>query len=64
MCKVVSLLNTQTNKAAAKWIAAGFSGAVIFSPLVPPNYRIGWQDLTVGTFELCTKTIKVQATAP
>ena len=63
-CQVVSLLNVQTNKAAAKWLAAGFTGAVVFSPLVPPNYRIGWQNLTVGTTQACTSTIKVQSTAP
>src|SRR6478672_4690593 len=32
-CTVVSLLNLQTNKAQSNWTAAGFSGAVIFSPL-------------------------------
>jgi hypothetical protein len=63
-CTVVSLLNVQTNKAAAKWSAAGFSGAVIFSPLVPPNYRIAWQSLTVGTTTLCTSGIQVRSSAP
>ena len=63
-CSVVSLLGVQTNKASAKWLDAGFSGPVVFSPLVPPNYRIGWQDLTVGTTKLCTSSVKVQATAP
>ena len=64
LCTVVSLLNTQTNKAAAKWIAAGFSGAVVFSPLVPPNYRIAWQSLTVGTSAACTSGITVRSNAP
>ena len=60
----MSLLNLQTNKAAAKWLEAGFTGAVVFSPLVPPNYRIGWQNLTVGTTQPCTASIKVQSSAP
>ena len=64
MCKVVSLLNVQTNKAAAKWLAAGFTGSVIFSPLVPPNYRIAWQDLTVNDTKLCTSNIQVRSSAP
>jgi hypothetical protein len=63
-CSVVSLLDTQTNKAAAKWKAGGFTGAVIFSPLVPPNYRIAWQSLTVGTTALCSSGITVRASAP
>lgn len=64
MCTVVSLLNLQTNKAAAKWITGGFTGAVVFSPLVPPNYRIAWQSLTVGTSVACTSGITVRASAP
>jgi hypothetical protein len=66
MCHVVSLLNIQTNKAAAKWLAAGFTGSVIFSPLVPPNYRIAWQSLTVSpTVDVpCTSGIQVRSSAP
>ncbi len=63
-CTVVTLLNLQTNKAAANWSAAGFSGAVIFSPLVPPNYRIAWQSLTVGSSVACTSGITVRSSAP
>jgi hypothetical protein len=63
-CTVVSLLNTQTNKAAAKWLAAGFKGSIIFSPLVPPNYKIAWQSLTVGTTVVCTSGIQVRSSAP
>jgi TadE-like protein len=63
-CTVVSLLDLQTNKAAAAWLAGGFSGGVVFSPLVPPNYRIAWQSLTVGTTTLCTAGITVRSGAP
>ena len=64
MCTVVSLLNLQTNKAAATWSNAGFTGSVIFSPLVPPNYRIAWQSLTVGTSKLCSSGIQARSSAP
>ena len=45
-------------------VNAGFSGQVIFSPLVPPNYRIQWQSLTVGTSAACTSGITVRSNAP
>ena len=64
MCTVISLLNVQTNKAQQNWYDAGFSGQVIFSPLVPPNYRIQWQSLTVGTPVTCTSGITVRSNAP
>lgn len=63
-CTVVSLLNISTNKASAKWKAAGFTGVVIFSPLVPPNYRIQWQSLTIGTTVTCSSGITVRSRAP
>jgi len=63
-CTVISLLNEQTNKAQQDWYSAGFSGQVIFSPLVPPNYRIQWQSLTVGTSVACTSGITVRSNAP
>ncbi|MEO8273129.1 MAG: TadE family protein [Chloroflexota bacterium] len=63
-CTVVSLLNLQTNKAAAAWLAGGFTGNVVFSPLVPPQYKIAWQSLTVGTTKLCSSGITVRSSAP
>lgn len=60
----MSLLNLQTNKAQSNWNAAGFTGQVIFSPLVPPNYKIQWQSLTVGTSVTCTSGITVRSNAP
>lgn len=63
-CTVVSLLNLQTNKAAAEWLNAGFSGGVIFSPLVPPNYKILWQSETVGVQISCSSGITVRSRAP
>jgi lipid-A-disaccharide synthase-like uncharacterized protein len=64
MCTVISLLNVQTNKATGNWSLAGFTGSVIFSPLVPPNYKIAWQSLTVGTSVVCTSGITVRSSAP
>lgn len=55
-CTVISLLNVQTNRAHADWRAAGFTGSVVFSPLVPPNYRIAWQSLTVGISVACSSS--------
>ncbi len=63
-CTVISLLNQQTNRVATKWLEAGFTGSVIFSPLVPPHYRVAWQSLTVGSTVLCTSGIQVRSSAP
>jgi hypothetical protein len=63
-CTVVSLLNLQSNKVAAKWFGAGFKGSIIYSPLVPPNYKVTWQSLTVGTIVPCTTGIQVRSKAP
>lgn len=64
MCTVIQLVNVQSNKATGNWSAAGFTGGVIFSPLVPPTYKIAWQSLTVGTSQLCTANITVRSTVP
>lgn len=64
MCTVISLLDVQSNKAQGDWIDAGFSGSVIFVPLVPPHYKIAWQSLTVGTSVVCTSGITVRSNAP
>jgi hypothetical protein len=63
-CTVTSLLNVLSNKAQADWFNAGFSGQVIFTPLVPPNYRIQWQSLTVGSTVSCTSGISVRSNVP
>lgn len=63
-CSVPSLIGTKTNRATFKWQQAGFSGSVIFSPLVPPTYTIAWQSLTVGTAQPCTSGITVRSNAP
>jgi hypothetical protein len=60
----VSLLNLQTNKAQSTWKTAGFTGTVVFSPLVPPNYKITWQSLLVGASIPCSSGITVRSAAP
>lgn len=64
MCTVISLLDTNSSRAQTEWRDAGFTGTVIFVPLVPPNYRIQWQSLTVGTSQLCSSNITVRSHAP
>jgi hypothetical protein len=64
MCTVISLLNVLANKVESDWQDAGFTGTVVFVPLVPPNYRVQWQSLTVGTSVLCTSGITVRSHAP
>ncbi len=63
-CTVISLLNVNTNRAQTNWKNAGFKGSVVFTPLVPPHYRIAWQSLTVGTTQLCSSSILVRSNAP
>jgi len=63
-CTVISLINDLTSKAQSDWQNAGFTGLVVFTPLVPPHYRIAWQSLTAGTSVPCTSGITVRSTAP
>jgi Flp pilus assembly protein TadG len=63
-CTVPSFLDVQSSQAQSRWSNAGFSGAIIYSPLVPPTYRIHWQSLTVGTDVACTSGITVSSTTP
>lgn len=63
-CTVISLLNVQTNKAQGNWTAAGFRGSVVLSPLVPPQFKIQWQSLTVGSTVLCSSGMTVRSNAP
>lgn len=63
-CTVISLLDVQSHKAQEDWMAAGFTGSVVFSPLVPPNYRIAWQSLTVGISAVCSSSILVRSNVP
>lgn len=63
-CTVISLVGLQTNKAQGNWRDAGFTGSVIFVPLVPPNYRVAWQNLQVGTSADCSSGVTVRSNVP
>jgi len=63
-CTVPSLIDLNTVKAQEKWAEAGFTGTVVFSPDVPPQYRIAWQSLTPDTSVSCTRDITVSDKAP
>ena len=63
-CTVPTLVGTMSNQAAGKWINAGFTGTVQFSPSTPPKYTIAWQSLPAGTQAPCTSGIEVRKIAP
>ena len=63
-CEVISLINVNTSNAQLTWNTAGFTGTVLFSPPIPPQYKIKWQSLTVGQTVPCTSDISVEQTAP
>lgn len=64
LCDVVSLIGVNTSTAQLTWSSAGFTGTVQFSPPVPPQYKIGWQSLTVGDSIPCSSNISVQRAPP
>ena len=63
-CTVISLIDVNTSIAQEAWNTAGFTGTVLFSPPIPPQYKIGWQSLAVGMDVPCTSDITVQQQAP
>ncbi len=63
-CDVINLVGMNTSNAQLAWNTAGFTGTVLFSPPVPPQYKIKWQSLTVGQTVPCTSDISVQQAAP
>jgi hypothetical protein len=64
ICRVVSLIGVNTSNAQVAWNTAEFTGTVLFAPAPPPQYKIGWQSLEVGTDVPCTSDITVQQTPP
>ena len=56
-CTVPNFNLTQSNKATATWVAAGFSANnLTFSPLVPPHFKIKRQVPSSGSVVACTST--------
>ena len=59
-CVVPNFFNTQSNKATATWVTAGFTANNLsFNPLTPPTYKIKKQSLLAGTVKPCTSTMTV-----
>jgi hypothetical protein len=57
---VPSLINVNTKTASKTWQTAGFIPSnLIFSPLVPPNYKIGHQSRAASTSVACSSTMTV-----
>jgi hypothetical protein len=57
---VPSLINVQSTQASKTWQTAGFIPSnLIFSPLVPPNYKIGHQTRAANTSVACSSTMTV-----
>jgi hypothetical protein len=59
-CIVPNFFNVVSNKATAKWVAAGFTANNLsFSPLVPPHFKIKRQDLPSGRPFPCNSAMTV-----
>lgn len=59
-CTVPDLTNNNTANAQSEWSGAGFTGSLLFNPLVPPNYNINVQTVASGTSVECTTSITVR----
>lgn len=61
MCTVPNLKNKDSSVAVGTyWVPAGFSaGNLIFSPLVPPHYKIRTQTISFNSSVPCSSTMKV-----
>jgi hypothetical protein len=64
MCTVPSLIGQQTSNVPQVWSAAGFTGSIAYNPQIPPQFRIAWQSLPVGSSEPCASGITVKKIAP
>lgn len=56
-CTVPNLVGDNVQQARTAWTSVGFSQAIIFSPQVPPNYRVGTQNVAAGTTGPCSSTV-------
>jgi hypothetical protein len=63
-CTVVNLVNVDTSDAQDLWDDAGFTGPVVFTPDLPPNYTIKWQNLPAGWHVPCSWGVSVRQTKP
>ncbi len=54
VCTVPDLTDNNTANAQSEWSGAGFTGVLMFDPLVPPNYNIDRQSVPSGSTVECT----------
>jgi len=64
MCRVISLIGVNSANAQVAWNTAEFTGSVIFTPAIPPQWKIQAQSLVVGAVVPCTSGITVYKVAP
>jgi hypothetical protein len=64
ICTVPDFVGQNSANVAPLWAAASFTGTITYAPVIPPQYKVGWQSLTAGTDVLCTSDITVQQLAP
>ncbi len=57
MCTVPNLNNVQTSQADKAWTNANFTTSVLYSPQVPPAYKISSQSIAAGTLAQCDTTV-------
>jgi TadE-like protein len=60
-CIVPDFKDVDTTLAATQWTNAGFSGNLVYNPLVPPAFTIKKQSLNKGTSWPCTSPMTVSA---
>ena len=64
ICTVPQFVGQNSANVAALWAAESFTGTVTYAPVIPPQYKVGWQSLTAGASVLCTSDVTVQQLAP
>jgi Flp pilus assembly protein TadG len=57
MCTVPNVVGKNPSSAANEWSHAGFLAPLIFSPQVPPSYKVGHQNLTSGSSQPCGSAV-------
>jgi hypothetical protein len=64
ICTVPQFVGQNSANVLGIWSAEGFTGTITYVPVIPPQYKIGWQSLTAGSDVPCTSDITVQQLAP
>jgi hypothetical protein len=64
LCTVPQFVDRSSGEATGLWSTALFTGTITYSPIVPPQYKVGWQSLTAGSSVSCTSDITLQELPP